>query len=682
MRRETAPAILRPTRLRRWWVGRSVRVKGLIVVAIPLIALIGIGITGLVLADSASDARATARRASALSTAANAVLVDVLNAETGARGYALTRDPVFLDPYDLMRTRIDAERAALREAAAVGGDTAGQRSVDEAAGAVLADLTQLISTVDQNGSSGQITALLQTSRADMDQLRARVADLIAAPARLVARQRANLDALQSAVTRLNIGGLAVGVLAGLLGVALFTSGISRRVAEAAVNADRLGQGRPLRPVTDSGDDLGRLARSLVRAEELLTTRTAEIAAARDEALHATQAKNTFLSNTSHELRTPLNSILGFTQLLELSDLSDDDRDSVTRILVAGRHLLALINELIDTARIESGELSLSVEPVSVEPLIREISLLLSPLAAQRSVTIVHDCALSALAVHADRQRLRQVVMNLMSNAVKYNRRGGTITTSCRLDNTGRVEIIIADTGPGLSEDSLQRLFVPFDRLGIEQTGIEGTGIGLPLAKALTEAMGGHLSAASVLGEGSAFTVNLRRAPDMLPHEPTGVPRPAPHSAAAGHVRVLYIEDNPNNIEVVSRYLKNRGNTALITAQSGRAGIELAIRDTPDVILLDLHLPDLHGDHVLKELRAEPATSAIPVAVLSADASPGVIRRLKTYGVLDYLTKPIDLGVLGTLLDSITPAVDPQDIPVTAARSSGPNGAQPSERPIP
>jgi signal transduction histidine kinase/ActR/RegA family two-component response regulator len=661
-------------------------VKGLIVIAIPLIALIGIGIAGLVLADGASQARATARRASALSTAANAVLVDALNAETGVRGYALTKDSAFLTPYDLMRTRIDAERAALREAAAISGDRVGQRSVDAAAGAVLADLSRLISAVDQNDAPGRINTLLQTSRTDMDHLRGRVADLIAAPAKQVATQRVNIDGLQSALTTLNIAGLAVGVLAGLLGVALFTSGISRRVTEAATNADRLGQGQPLLPVTDSDDDLGRLARSLTRAEQLLTNRTTEIAAARDEALHATQAKNTFLSNTSHELRTPLNSILGFTQLLELSDLSDEDRDSVTRILVAGRHLLALINELIDTARIESGELSLSVEPVAVDPLIRETNLLLAPLAAQRSVRIRHDCALPALAVLADRQRLRQVVMNLMSNAVKYNRRGGTITTTCRLDNTDRVEIIIADTGPGLTEDNLQRLFVPFDRLGIEQTGIEGTGIGLPLAKALTEAMGGHLSAHSVLGEGSAFTVTLRRAPDMLHEEPhgTGVPQQASQTAAAGHVRVLYIEDNPNNVEVVSRYLKTRGNTALFTAQSGRAGIEAAIRDTPDVILLDLHLPDLHGDQVLRELQAEPATSAIPVAVLSADASPGVIRRLKSYGVLDYLTKPIDLGALGTLLDSITPAVQGPhaDIPVPVARSSGPTGAQQSERPIP
>jgi CheY-like chemotaxis protein len=193
----------------------------------------------------------------------------------------------------------------------------------------------------------------------------------------------------------------------------------------------------------------------------------------------------------------------------------------------------------------------------------------------------------------------------------------------------------------------------------------------------------------VLGKGTTLTVTLRRAPDMIHHEQpdTGVAHPAPLAAAAGHLRVLYIEDNPTNIEVVSRFLKTRGNVALRTAQSGRTGIELAIRDAPDVILLDLHLPDLHGDEVLDELRAEPAASAIPVVVLSADASPGVIRRLKAHGVLAYLTKPIDLGTLGGLLDSITPArpglgADPYGIPLTAAGSPGSAGAPRGDRLIP
>ena len=231
--------------------------------------------------------------------------------------------------------------------------------------------------------------------------------------------------------------------------------------------------------------------SLARAEELLASRASELITARDQALTATQAKTAFLSNTSHELRTPLNSVLGFTQLLELSDLSDEDRDSVERILGAGRHLLALINELIDIARIESGELNLSVEPVSVLPLVEEASRLLAPLAAERAVAIVQHCAYPALTASADRQRFSQILVNLISNAVKYNHRGGTITITSQEAGTDQVSVVISDTGPGILQKDLDRIFVPFERLGAELTPIEGTGIGLPLARALTEAMGGQ-----------------------------------------------------------------------------------------------------------------------------------------------------------------------------------------------
>ncbi len=256
----------------------------------------------------------------------------------------------------------------------------------------------------------------------------------------------------------------------------------------------------------AGDELGRLRRLPERAEELLVSRTAELIAARDEAVTATQAKNAFLSSTSHELRTPLNAVLGFAQLLQLSDLSQEDGDGVERILAAGHHLLALINELIDIARIESGEFSLSVEPVAVQPVVEETCQLMAPLAADRSITISQPCPAPGLAVKADRQRLRQILVNLLSNAIKYNRVGGTITITCQAAGPDQASLAVADTGPGIPAADLDRIFDPFERLGAEQTAIEGTGIGLPLARAFAEAMHGHLTAASVPGEGTTFTV--------------------------------------------------------------------------------------------------------------------------------------------------------------------------------
>jgi signal transduction histidine kinase len=202
--------------------------------------------------------------------------------------------------------------------------------------------------------------------------------------------------------------------------------------------------------------------------------------------------------------------------LQLSDLDQEDQDAVERILAAGQHLLALINELIDIARIESGEFSLSVEPVSVQPVIQETCQLMAPLAADRSITISQPGPPPGLAVRADRQRLRQILVNLLSNAIKYNRAGGTVTIACAADGPDRVGLMVADTGPGIPAADLERIFDPFERLGAERTAIEGTGIGLPLARAFAEAMHGHLAAASGPGEGTTFTITLPRTPDMAP----------------------------------------------------------------------------------------------------------------------------------------------------------------------
>ena len=527
----------------------------------------------------------------------------------------------------------------------------------------------------------------------MDLLRRQVADLIAAPTALVAVLHNKLTALQTRIELLDIAGLVLGLLAGLAGVALFTSGIASRVGMNAENACRLGEGRPLQPVVYAGDEIGRVAELHLTAEALLASRGAQLTAARDAAVKATEVKNSFLSSTSHELRTPLNAILGFAQLLEMSKLSDEDSDGVERILSAGHHLLALINELIDIARIESGDLSLSLEPVLVRPVIEEISQLMAPIAAERSIRIIQHCASPALTVQADRQRLSQVLVNLISNAVKYNHRDGTITISCQEEGAGQASIVVSDTGPGISPENIERIFIPFERLGAEQTAVEGTGIGLPLARALTDAMRGQLTASSVLGQGSAFTVSLPRVPDLV-HVPVPGLAPAsrapgPHPPAGANLSILYIEDNPANVEVVARFLRSRPNTRLRSEASGRGGLECAVRDEPDLILLDLHLPDLHGDQVLGELKAEPATAAIPVVVLSADASDGVIRRLLASGAFAYLTKPIELAELGELLDTLT-AAQAQDqqalttipvMPASAGRASSvlPRGSSTSPR---
>ncbi len=633
----------------------------MIVVAVPLVALIAVTSSSLVLQHSERQERQVALTASTVNSSAQQIIADSVNAETGLRGYVATDDPLFLQPYNLTLTRIARDRAALRAAAVAEGDSRAERTVEAATTKEMAELAQMRSAVSAGASATALKPALVNGKKTMDVLRSQIAALANGPAAIVMARRADITRMESAIDLVSIAGLVLGILAGVIGVALFASGISGRVTVAAANADRLGEGQPLEPVQGAGDELGQLADSLVRAEGLLVSRTTELVTARDEAVLASQAKNSFLSSTSHELRTPLNAVLGFTQLLQLSDLSNEDQDAVERILAAGRHLLALINELIDIARIESGEFSLSVEPVAVQPVVEETCQLMTPLAADRSVTVSLQCPWPGLAVRADRQRLSQILVNLVSNAIKYNRDGGTVTITCRATSPDQATLTVADTGPGIPPTDLERIFVPFERLGAEQTAIEGTGIGLPLARAFAEAMKGQLTAASVPGEGATLTVTLPRTSDILQTPEDDYTAPvaltAPDGQAGADIRILYIEDNPANIEVVARFMKSRPNLRLQSVTSGQAGLEVASREAPDLILLDLHLPGLHGDEVLRRLREKPATARIPVAILSAEAAPAVIRRMRSSGVIAYLTKPLDLTELGQLLDSFMPGHD-------------------------
>jgi len=655
--RRPAMAEVHPGRIGQWWLDRPVRAKGMIAVAFPLIALVAVTVASLMLQYNERQERSVALAASRLSSMAEQTLADAVDAETSIRGYAATGKALFLTPYNSARKSLPADLATLRADAIDEGDIRQERTVAATTAEVMAKLARMRTDVKAGARGTALTPALEADKVTMDLLRRQVASLAENPGDIVVARRADILRMEADIDTVTSAGLAVGLLAGVIGIALFTSGISRRIAGAARNADLLGEGQALHPVPAAGDEIGRLARSLVRAQGLLDTRTAELTGARDEALRATQAKNAFLSSTSHELRTPLNAVLGFTQLLQLSDLSAEDRDGVERILAAGRHLLSLINELIDIARIESGEFSLSVEPVLVPLVVEEACQLMAPLAAERSIALSHECSHPELAVLADRQRLNQILVNLLSNAIKYNRHGGQVTITCRAHDQEQATIVVADTGAGLSEADLRRIFVPFDRLGAERTGIEGTGIGLPLARAFAVAMNGELDAASTQGKGTAFTVTLPRAADMaqVPGEdsPALTGLDAPPRPAGAQSRILYIEDNPANVEVVSRYLRSRPNVRLHSVMSGQAGLDLAQHEVPDLILLDLHLPDMQGGEVLKRLKAEPATAGIPVAVLSAEAAPAVIRTMRDSGVVAYLTKPLNLTEVGRLVDCLT-----------------------------
>jgi PAS domain S-box-containing protein len=383
-------------------------------------------------------------------------------------------------------------------------------------------------------------------------------------------------------------------------------------------------------------------------EKRVAQRTEALAAATAEAERANHAKSEFLSRMSHELRTPMNAILGFAQVLETEDgLTGDQRDSVDQILRGGGHLLELINEVLDITSIESGRLTLSSEPVALAGLLTETLSLLRPLSADLQIEVaVLASERAGSHVQADRQRLKQVLLNLLGNALKYNRPGGSVTVryAAAAGSTPRTRLSVTDTGAGLSAAKLARLFHPFDRLGAEQTRVEGTGLGLLLARRMVEQMGGTLGVESVVGEGSTFWIELPTAEAPVMPEVTAadlVQTSDPVVPADARV-ILYIEDNPSNVRLVTRILARRPAVRLLCAETGALGLKMAREHRPDLILLDLHLPDCLGDDVLTSLAADPRTGAIPVVMLTADAVVGTRDAMLASGARAFITKPLDV----------------------------------------
>ncbi|MEQ1816668.1 MAG: PAS domain S-box protein [Nitrosomonas sp.] len=371
---------------------------------------------------------------------------------------------------------------------------------------------------------------------------------------------------------------------------------------------------------------------------------------------ANLAKSDFLSSMSHELRSPLNAILGFAQLIESGSppLTPRQKSNIDQILLAGWYLLDLINEILDLALIESGKLLLSLEPMSLNDVMSDCQAMIEPQAQKNGIQLTFPQFDYPYFVKADRTRVKQILINLLSNSIKYNRTGGTVMVNYSANTAERIRISITDTGEGLSVENLSNLFQPFNRLGRETGTEEGTGIGLVVSKRLIELMGGEIGAESTVGKGSVFWIEFNRinAPQMVSVDDQSIAIvPTKISADTPLRTLLYVEDNPANLLLVENLLERRPDIHLLSAQDGFHGIEIARASLPDVILMDINLPGINGIHTLEILRKDPMTAHIPVIAISANAMPRDIVRGLEVGFFRYLTKPIKLNEFLDTLDA-------------------------------
>jgi PAS domain S-box-containing protein len=391
-------------------------------------------------------------------------------------------------------------------------------------------------------------------------------------------------------------------------------------------------------------------------EHALQESNAELQAARESAEKANRAKSEFLSSMSHELRTPLNAVLGFAQLMasEVPPPGPRQQRSIDQILKGGWYLLRLINEILDLSMIEAGKVTMSQESMSINDVLQDCKGMIEPQASRRGITLAFPDLDNVFYVHADRTRIKQVMINLLSNAIKYNGVGGAVIVQCADSGEHRVRVSVRDTGAGLSADQLAQLFQPFNRLGQHDGVEEGTGIGLVVTRQLVELMGGQIGVESVVGAGTVFWVEFAAsAPPALALDnidELSLERQVAPRESGDQPTLLYVEDNPANLALVEQLIARRGDLKLLTAIDGHLGIELARAYLPDVILMDINLPGISGYGALKRLRDDPVTAHIPVLALSANAIPRDIEKGLEAGFFRYLTKPIRVHEFMNALD--------------------------------
>ena len=644
------------SRLNLLWQDLSLTTKGIVLNALPLTVLLA---SLALIFESEQQAALLERRvqnALQIQQDIQTLQTLLLEASTGVRDFLLTGNRQFLAGYESAKQSMPQLLSSLEHNLDDRSQQHLLQVIHPLVDKNLNDLAVLASHSEEEADEALIGKFASQGDA-LNRLRAHLNQMSLRESTIVNQDKKEVIYERKRNLRITLMAVIAGVVGSLIGVWLFTQTIVARVKTIRDSAIHLVKGEPLALPSISRDELGELTSELEHASQLLTQSAQEAHLARVDAEEASAAKSNFLSRTSHELRTPLNAILGFAQILE-NDLPEGrQKDSATLIHNAGQHLLKLINEVLDISRIESGDISMSMEVIALNQLLEEAYHYLKPLEKVRDISIETHFE-PDLKVRADRQRLLQVILNLLANALKYGPENTSVTFSAYRHH-GQIRVDVRDQGQGIPAELRSRLFTPFDRLGAERTVTEGTGLGLVLSKQLMDAMGGQIGVAE---DQSLFWISLPETEQVAEypaqHANTGAEIKAPSTTTTRRSvkrHILYVEDNHSNQALIEAIMSKHRHLKLHLAASLQESM-VWLRDMqPDLLLLDLNLPDGSGESLIQHIQSSRKDlQAIPIVILSADALPDTMQRLNALGITHYFTKPLNVAAFNQLLLKLLP----------------------------
>lgn len=621
------------------WQDLPLGFKGMFVIALPLTVLLASLASLYVRELESTKLENQLKHALQNQRDIQTVHTQLLEASTGVRDYLLTGDKHFLNIFFEAEKMLPKVIATLEQRLESESQKQRLSVIAPLVTKNLADL-QALANHETETASESLIAQFKSQVDTLDRLRREIEALNAEEALLVEQDQSEIFLQRQQNITVTLIATIAGIIGSLMAVWIFSRTIVKRVRLLRDSAGHLARAEALDLPSSSRDELGQLSDELDHASQLLAKNISDALQARQEAEEASASKSMFLSRTSHELRTPLNAILGFAQLLEQDLPLGKQRESVLLIKGAGEHLLKLINEVLEIARIESGEISLDLTPTPITPLLEEAVHYIAPIGKIRDIEIRSHIAPGLWAM-ANRQKLLQVVLNLLSNALKY----GPVSANVRLNayrRQERVIIEVEDSGPGIPAAMRERLFTPFDRLGAENTKIEGTGLGLPLSKQIMLAMHGGIGVAD---NRSMFWIDIPAcAAGSIANETDEEPPVKQTVTLSSKRAILYVEDNASNRALVEAIIQRQQDLRIHTVTTIRDAKRYLNEILPSLLLIDLNLPDGSGEDLVSHVKSVPRLSKIPMMILSADALPETIARLTAAGVNDYMTKPLDVAL--------------------------------------